>query len=56
LVVDPANVDDIASGLVRVATDDDLRAQLVAQGIERAVHLTWRASARAHVALWDSLA
>jgi glycosyltransferase involved in cell wall biosynthesis len=56
LVVDPENVDDIASGLVRVATDDDLRAQLVAQGIERAVHLTWRASARAHVALWDSLA
>jgi glycosyltransferase involved in cell wall biosynthesis len=56
LVVDPEDIDDIASGLVRAATDDDLRTELVALGAARAVDLTWKASARAHVALWNSIA
>jgi hypothetical protein len=55
-VVDPERVDDIAAGLVRVATDDGLRTELVAQGIARTADLTWVASARAHVALWESVA
>ena len=55
LVVDPESVDDIVDGIVRAATDEVLRAELVAQGAERTRTLTWAASARAHVALWESI-
>ncbi len=55
LVVDPLDVGAIADGLVRGATDDALRADLVARGTERTAGLTWTTSARAHVALWETL-
>jgi glycosyltransferase involved in cell wall biosynthesis len=55
LVVDPVSVDEIARGLVRAATDDDLRTELVVRGIERINDLTWTTSARAHVALWEAV-
>jgi glycosyltransferase involved in cell wall biosynthesis len=55
LVVDPGNVDEMATALVRVACDEGLRVALVTQGLERTRNLTWRESARAHVALWESL-
>lgn len=54
LVVDPGRVDDIATGLVRAATDDALRRDLVVRGADRVAGLTWAASARAHVGLWQS--
>jgi glycosyltransferase involved in cell wall biosynthesis len=55
LEVEPGDVDAIADALVRVATDDGLRARLVERGRSRADALTWMASARAHVELWESL-
>jgi glycosyltransferase involved in cell wall biosynthesis len=55
LVVDPTRVEDIAAALVRVATDDTVRAELAAAGVARAAGLTWESAARAHVALWSSL-
>jgi glycosyltransferase involved in cell wall biosynthesis len=55
LEVDPTRVDDIVAGLVRVATDEELRAGLARAGMARAASLTWEASARAHVELWSSL-
>jgi glycosyltransferase involved in cell wall biosynthesis len=55
LVVDPTRVEDIARALVRVATDDVVRAELAAAGSTRAAGLTWEAAARAHVTLWRSL-
>jgi len=55
LVVDPEDIDDIAAGLVRGATDEPFRADLVARGRHRTADLTWVASARAHVALWESV-
>jgi glycosyltransferase involved in cell wall biosynthesis len=55
LVVDPHRVDDIAGAIVRAANDEGLRHELVAEGAQRARTLTWAASARAHVALWESL-
>jgi glycosyltransferase involved in cell wall biosynthesis len=55
LEVDPTRVDDIAQGLVRVATDEELRSRLAAAGVARAGGLTWEAAARAHVELWSSL-
>lgn len=53
--VDPLQVDEIAHGLVQVATDDGLRSRLAAAGVTRAGTLTWESAARAHVALWSSL-
>jgi glycosyltransferase involved in cell wall biosynthesis len=55
LVVDPTDTDDIAAALVRAATDEALRSDLVAQGVARTETMTWLASARRHVALWESL-
>jgi len=55
LVVDPRDVEAIADGLVRAATDDAARAALVATGTKRSADLTWTTSARAHLALWESL-
>ncbi len=55
LVADPRDIDAIAAALVAAATDDDLRADRVAAGTQRAAALTWEATARAHVDLWRSL-
>jgi glycosyltransferase involved in cell wall biosynthesis len=55
LIVDPMDVGEIADGLVRAATDDDARAELITAGTERTRDLTWTTSARAHVALWESV-
>ena len=56
LVVDPENVEHIADALVRAAADEALRSELVTRGAARAAVLTWKASARRHVALWTSVA
>lgn len=54
--VDPTDVAAIAAGLVTVATDEVVRAELVAAGWGRAAARTWRASAEEHLALWRSVA
>jgi len=51
--VDPGNADQIAEGLVAVATDDALRHKLVEAGRARAAKLTWEACAEKHLALWQ---
>jgi glycosyltransferase involved in cell wall biosynthesis len=56
LEVDPLDRDAIAEALVRAATDDGLRAELVAAGHERAAGLTWAGAARRHLELWASIA
>ena len=56
LEVDPFDVEGIAAGIVQAATDDGRRADLVAAGRARAAGLTWTATARRHVELWDGLA
>jgi glycosyltransferase involved in cell wall biosynthesis len=50
--VDPRDVEAIADGLVRVASDGALRAGLVARGLARVGPLTWRAAAAGHLAVW----
>ncbi len=50
--VDPRDVDSIAEGIVRVATDEMLRTDLIRRGRERASMLTWANIARRHVAVW----
>lgn len=52
--VDPHNIEQIARALLTVATDDQVRAELVAKGHVRAAQLSWKACARQHVELWAS--
>ena len=46
------DVEAIADGLVRVASDGALRAGLVPRGLARVGPLTWRAAAEGHLAVW----
>lgn len=41
LLVDPYDIDAIASGLTRLLGDEDLRSDLVRKGIQRAASFTW---------------
>jgi glycosyltransferase involved in cell wall biosynthesis len=47
LLVDPEDEDAIAAGLVRILTDEPLRAGLRAKGPARAASFSWAATARA---------
>jgi len=51
--VDPHDVESIAAGLLRVATDEDERSRLRSRGLERSSELTWSAVARRHLAVWS---
>jgi glycosyltransferase involved in cell wall biosynthesis len=53
--VDPLNTAAIAEALVRVSSDDALRRDLIVAGRNVASRHTWRASAAAHVNVWESL-
>lgn len=53
--VDPLDVDAIASALVKAATDDVWRAQLVAAGRRHAGSLSWAETAKRHLAWWTGL-
>jgi glycosyltransferase involved in cell wall biosynthesis len=55
LVVDPADADAIAAGLVAASVEGSERDRLIAAGRDRAAGLTWRAAASAHVELWRGL-
>ena len=50
LLVDPTDVDAIAAGLWRLATDPDRRDTLIRAGIARAKEFSWEKSAQA---TWD---
>lgn len=47
ILVDPRNVDDLADGLGRIATDQTLRRQLRHSGLARAREFNWSATAAA---------
>ena len=51
--VDPHDVDSIAEGILRVAVDDEVRADLVRRGSEPSSELTWSSIARRHLAVWQ---
>lgn len=55
LEVDPLDVDAMATALVRAATDESLRGELVAAGRARTAGLTWARAARRHVELWEAI-
>jgi hypothetical protein len=55
VIVDPLDVNDIASGLAAVLTDEGLRTDLSGRGTRHVLPRTWDAAARAHLALWRAL-
>jgi glycosyltransferase involved in cell wall biosynthesis len=54
-LVDPLSVEDIAAGMKKVLFDSDLRAAMVAKGIERAKAFSWEQCAKQVLAVFDSL-
>jgi glycosyltransferase involved in cell wall biosynthesis len=47
LLVDPEDEDALAAGLVRILSDEALRAELMEKGPARAASFSWAATARA---------
>ncbi len=56
VLVDPERVDEIAAGMLRVVTDDVLRARLREGGFARAKLLTWRRMAEQTAAVYRRVA
>jgi glycosyltransferase involved in cell wall biosynthesis len=56
LEADPLDVGTIADALVMAATDENTRRELAQAGSRRAASLTWAATARRHVELWETVA
>ena len=56
LTFDPHLVESIASSLLRISTDEDLREQLRARGRERALLFTWERTAKTCRALYRQVA
>jgi glycosyltransferase involved in cell wall biosynthesis len=56
LLVDPADVDGLATALARVLTDDALRTRLMAAGRTQLTAFDWRETAKAMAALYHALA
>jgi alpha-1,3-rhamnosyl/mannosyltransferase len=54
-LVDPLSVQDIAAGMKKVLFDSELRAAMVAKGIERSKAFSWDQCAKQVLAVFDSL-
>lgn len=50
--VEPGDVDSIAQGILRVAVEVELRADLIRRGKARTSGLTWSSIARRHLTVW----
>ncbi|MGB9804811.1 glycosyltransferase family 4 protein [Desulfofundulus sp.] len=53
--VNPYDVDDIAQGIYRVLTDQELRCQLREKGLARAKLFTWKRSARETLKVFEEV-
>jgi glycosyltransferase involved in cell wall biosynthesis len=53
--VDPFDTDAIAAALVKAATDEVWRKELIASGLRHAGRLRWSETARRHLAWWTEL-
>lgn len=55
VLVDPLRVEDIVRGMREALLDQDLRARLIARGLQRAADFSWEKCAAEVLALFDSL-
>ena len=53
--IDPNDTESIADGLLQVATDEALRADLIHRGSARATDLAWSTIAGRHRAVWEQV-
>ncbi len=53
--VDPANVEDIATGIHKVLTDKPLRQRMIQNGFSRAKIFTWEKTARDHLNVFEKV-
>lgn len=51
--VDPNDTGSIADGILRVATDEEVREALIRRGAARSTELTWSSIARRHRDVWE---
>jgi glycosyltransferase involved in cell wall biosynthesis len=56
LLVDPNNVEGLASNLEMALLDNDLRTRLVQQGLERATQYTWKRAAQQLLDVYERVA
>jgi len=56
LKVDPRDVDEMAEGIKRLATDEELRSELTRSGRERAGEFTWERAAQGVLSVFEELA
>ncbi len=54
-LIDPLDVDDIGHGLMRLTTDDDLRARLREAGLTRSAQFSWQRAAEETVRVYDAV-
>jgi glycosyltransferase involved in cell wall biosynthesis len=55
LLVDPYDEREISAGLLALATDETLRAGLIARGLERATRYSWERTGRETVAAYREI-
>jgi glycosyltransferase involved in cell wall biosynthesis len=55
VLVDPLDVEDIAAGIARLATDEGLRSRLVLGGRARAAGFTWESCAKATLEAYSAV-
>jgi glycosyltransferase involved in cell wall biosynthesis len=55
VLVDPNSIDSIASGLLKVLTDNNLRNDMIKKGLERAKLFTWENTAKKTLEVIESL-
>ena len=56
VLVDPGDAEGFADAIRRVATDGELRANLIAAGLRRATEFSWDTAAKATIRIYHSLA
>lgn len=55
MMVDPYNISDLASALMEILTDDNLRNKLIARGLERARKFNWIKTAKEYLEILNQL-
>jgi glycosyltransferase involved in cell wall biosynthesis len=55
LLVDPENVEEIASAIEKVLTDEKLREELIRKGFERVKRFSWEKTARETIEVYKSV-
>jgi glycosyltransferase involved in cell wall biosynthesis len=56
LLIDPTDVDELATALELMLSDPSLRARLVEQGLQRASEYTWQRAAEQLLAVYTKVA